>query len=1193
MSYEIRKLAQELNSLKKQVHGLSTSSQLAHSSIENGSVDSYDEDGNLRLRIGDQGDGTQTIRVMDGPTPAAPSRPVVVVDGPVLTVTWNGDLADAEALPADFARIYVHLSETEEFEGDTARATIEAGTGTSTVTAVEKSGTWWVALSVEAQSGKRSELSEAVPVEVTLVGLDGALNAVKESADGKNTNFYNPVAPTPETHSLTIGDLWFDTSEDGQNKPHRWDGSQWVTVADARVTAVSEAVESVRVDMTTVTERVGGAESAAAQAVTQAQQAQQAASELSNRADSLEGALTGVTEQVGEKGKVVFSDTEPTDEDKRFILWIDTAGGNIPKRWDGSGWTTIQDKAVIDAAQSAAEARAEAEAALQKADEAHRKAGSAEALANEALSAATHGSQNLFSPSDPVGVAPKGALWFKHDAAGRIVGLWQQTAEGLGSRWESRELTDSVITNLDAGKITSGFIDAARIKAGSISADKLLIGDERNLIPNGDLSYGSALGWPSDVTFNADDAPPGLPASVSFPAARRTVPLDGFGVWRVEPGEELGFEVWLKADKPGSVTYIELRNQDDVLIRGWRNQDWSNRSYPVERLEVPTVWTRFRVSAVVPNGTTSMKLRVIYLNHSAGSTTDATVSVAGLKLYRKVASTVIADGAVTTEKLAAGSITAESGVIGSLDLGKATVGELDGARIKANTIGTDQLISGSVKATTLSADAINGKTITGATVQTSTGYPRVALDRQGFHAWDQAGRKTFDVDQNTGRVEAAGRFSSGIGTERSVIIDNALLPDGSAVFFRPKSGSTADPLALPRVGSFGDPNDPPETKNWNWQEGVELSAPHARGAEQASRVRAHGRGTYIGSSYVLDGRRVFSSLYETFLPAELGRPAVPIMKMGITSRDDTSYHNSSVSLGARQVSVEAAGDDFSGGFDVGQPWNGDVTTITAYGGNVALWSQSRTSTSRAAQLTLKLNGDVTLSGNRFDLASESANLGQHTYKNTGSNWGVRYYKGDDWFGEIGAPGGMFDANAFGVKSVGSHELEMSGQGASLRLRADATSPHLVSKTVYDRTYGSAANVYVTSYGTLGRSTSARKHKLQEQRIPVDSYEDRLLSIPFTSWIDKGDWERWELFKAHMAENPGCPVGPDLAECPQDEPRRAIGAVAEDFVEAGLPEFVTFDEMGEPDGLQYDRIGPALIPVVARLRDRIEELERKL
>ena len=62
-------------------------------------------------------------------------------------------------------------------------------------------------------------------------------------------------------------------------------------------------------------------------------------------------AAKAAADLAGNKGEVIYSSTEPaTDKRKVQNLWIDTSGGkNTPKRWAGSSWLTVTDKAAADA----------------------------------------------------------------------------------------------------------------------------------------------------------------------------------------------------------------------------------------------------------------------------------------------------------------------------------------------------------------------------------------------------------------------------------------------------------------------------------------------------------------------------------------------------------------------------------------------------------------------------------------------------------------------------------------------------------------------------------------------------------------------------------------------------------------------------------------------------------------------------
>ena len=57
--------------------------------------------------------------------------------------------------------------------------------------------------------------------------------------------------------------------------------------------------------------------------------------------------------------------------------------------------------------------------------------------------------------------------------------------------------------------------------------------------------------------------------------------------------------------------------------------------------------------------------------------------------------------------------------------------------------------------------------------------------------------------------------------------------------------------------------------------------------------------------------------------------------------------------------------------------------------------------------------------------------------------------------------------------------------------------------------------------------------------------------------------------------------------------RIPGFVAEEVLEAGLEEFVTYDKDGIIQGLSYDRMVAAIIPVIKHLNEEIEELKNEI
>lgn len=90
-----------------------------------------------------------------------------------------------------------------------------------------------------------------------------------------------------------------------------------------------------------------------------------AATVSSNHSAAL-AAAQAVSDAAGSKGKVIFGSSAPAVADRLAQnLWIDSTGGaNTPKRWNGSAWVAVTDKAATDAAAAAVQAQATANNAV-------------------------------------------------------------------------------------------------------------------------------------------------------------------------------------------------------------------------------------------------------------------------------------------------------------------------------------------------------------------------------------------------------------------------------------------------------------------------------------------------------------------------------------------------------------------------------------------------------------------------------------------------------------------------------------------------------------------------------------------------------------------------------------------------------------------------------------------------------------
>lgn len=115
------------------------------------------------------------------------------------------------------------------------------------------------------------------------------------------------------------------------------------------------------------------------------------------------------------------------------------------------------------------------------------------------------------------------------------------------------------------------------------------------------------------------------------------------------------------------------------------------------------------------------------------------------------------------------------------------------------------------------------------------------------------------------------------------------------------------------------------------------------------------------------------------------------------------------------------------------------------------------------------------------------------------------------------------------------------------------------------TTASAANCWISSTGRIMRNSSARKYKDDIQDFTMDTAP--VYQMQPRSWLDK----------QYQSENPG-------------STKRYIGFIAEELLDLGLGDFVTYDEAGELDGIAYPNLTVALVFAVKDLNERLIALE---
>lgn len=137
--------------------------------------------------------------------------------------------------------------------------------------------------------------------------------------------------------------------------------------------------------------------------------------------------------------------------------------------------------------------------------------------------------------------------------------------------------------------------------------------------------------WPRDIGLkaNANDSTVGGSYSTTAGQGNAFIKERFF---TVSPKLKYRAGLWVKADKPNSVLFIELRNQDGVpAVKSGSIGRWNN-AYLVANMLVPTEWTWYEADLELHPNTSRVKLDAFFFNHASGSERGAVVSLSDIHL---------------------------------------------------------------------------------------------------------------------------------------------------------------------------------------------------------------------------------------------------------------------------------------------------------------------------------------------------------------------------------------------------------------------------------------------------------------------------------------------------------------------------------------------------------------------------------
>lgn len=453
--------------------------------------------------------------------------------------------------------------------------------------------------------------------------------------------------------------------------------------------------------------------------------------ERGNKATDWTPAPEDVDASIATKADVLIQSTAPAVAmQKATTLWIDTTGGaNTPKRWNGSTWVEVTDKAAKDAAAAAVAAQATANQAAQAAADARQAADNAAASALAAQSTAdaagakatTADGRYTVAAANPTSTdatgKPEGAVWEVRSggtAVRRYVltsGTWTQIKAGtefIGSKAitaaqigdatiGTAQIADGSITNAKIGDLSVGKLTATGGATFSNAVMQTLISDQAFLgatlaqsltvAPTDNLLRGlggetsgagvtATNGWTWDATEGAWKSPANTKAG--FVIMPSPVPLT--------VGAEYVAEVDVKSSEVGQGAQVRINNERTPVSSAWSGAGSTVNS--LAGWKAPdTAWHTVTSTAVV---TESQADRIVVWPNF-GTAGSATLWVR-VRLRRRVGAVDIRDGQITAPKLAAESVTAEKIAADAITGKTITGGTVTGARIQSAPDGSSRAV---------------------------------------------------------------------------------------------------------------------------------------------------------------------------------------------------------------------------------------------------------------------------------------------------------------------------------------------------------------------------------------------------------------------------------------------------------------------------------------------------------------------
>ena len=466
--------------------------------------------------------------------------------------------------------------------------------------------------------------------------------------------------------------------------------------ANASANAAKSDAASAKTDASAAKATASNASSVATQAKATADSAAQSATDAANAAQKANTAAAAAAGVANGKADVLIQSTAPaTSMRKASTLWIDTTNGaNTPKRWNGSAWVAVTDKAATDAANDAVKANDAAKTAQSTADKAATAAANAQSQANQAQAAA----QKAQTTADGKNLIYRGPDEPNHDGL-KPGDMWWRTQK-YWTRWKG----------------------------------------EKNNSP-------SML---ADFYTYWTGAPNNSP-SVLVPLSDRVVEVLTWDGTRFEPFDLVANNILAAGTVAAKHLAADSVTAEKVKANAITTDKLAANSVTTEKLVADAV-TAAKLAADSVQARNIVSLAITTDKLAANSVTTAKLkvtedmTVALLNAHKINASDIVA-GAITTDKIAANSVNADKIAANAVNAEKIVSGAITADKLAANSVTAVKIAAGSITTDKVAAGQFRGYVFTGAIFQSSeAANTGMKLNSTALQMWDSNHKQTVYLD---------------------------------------------------------------------------------------------------------------------------------------------------------------------------------------------------------------------------------------------------------------------------------------------------------------------------------------------------------------------------------------------------------------------------------------------------------------